>query len=100
MRWEVRTMRSGTSFFDLTVWKKTVLRFWPIWAAGLVFWGLLLPVRGLRILQVQVLYGDDQMRQFAASVGEMGGGEASWLPVERMGIRGHGQVNGPCGQEP
>ena len=35
MSWEVRTMRSGTSFFNVTVWKKTVLRFWPIWAAYL-----------------------------------------------------------------
>lgn len=34
------------------------------------------------------------------AAGETGGSEAGWLPVERMGIRGHGQVNGPCGQEP
>lgn len=34
------------------------------------------------------------------AAGEMGGGEASWLPVKRMGIRGHGQADSPCGQEP
>ena len=33
------------------------------------------------------------------AAGEMGGSEASWPPVGHMGIRGHGQVNGPCGQE-
>ena len=48
MKWEVRTMRSGTSFFNVTVWKKTVLRFWPIWAVGLVFW--LMPVDNLPLM--------------------------------------------------
>ena len=32
MSWEVRTMRSGTSFFNAALFRKTFLRFWPIWA--------------------------------------------------------------------
>ena len=34
------------------------------------------------------------------AAGEMGGSEAGWLPVGRMGIGGHGQADGPHGQEP
>ena len=73
MRWEVRTMRSGTSFFNGTVWKKTFLRFWPIWAADLVFWVLLLPAQGLTALQEQAEHGGNQFLSFAASVGGFGG---------------------------
>lgn len=51
MKWEVRTMRSGTSFFNGTVYKKTFLRFWPIWAVNLVFWLLMLPLQGLMLLR-------------------------------------------------
>ena len=32
MSWEVRTMRSGTSFFNGTLYRKAFFRFWPIWA--------------------------------------------------------------------
>ena len=47
MKWEVRTMRSGTSFFDLTIYRKTVSRFWPLWAVNLVVWLFILPFNGL-----------------------------------------------------
>ena len=47
MKWEVRTMRSGTSFFDLTIYRKTVNRFWPLWAVNLVIWLFILPFDGL-----------------------------------------------------
>lgn len=50
MRWEVRTMRSGTSFFNGTVYKKTLLRFWPIWAICLVIWLIAMPINGLMSL--------------------------------------------------
>ena len=32
MNSEVRAMKSGTSFFNWPLFRKTVLRFWPIWA--------------------------------------------------------------------
>lgn len=51
MKWEVRTMRSGTSFFNGTVFKKTVLRYWPLWGAYSVIWLVVLPLNGLMALQ-------------------------------------------------
>lgn len=67
MKWEVRTMRSGTSFFDLTICKKTVNRFWPLWAVNLVFWLFVLPIRGLMNLDP---YSKGAYR-FALNVGDM-----------------------------
>ena len=43
MNWEVRTMRSGTSCFNSTLYRKTMLRFWPLWAAYGLMWLFLLP---------------------------------------------------------
>ncbi len=40
-------MRSGTSFFNGTVFKKTLTRFWALWAVNLVFWVILLPLQAL-----------------------------------------------------
>ncbi len=37
-------MRSGTSFFDWTLFKKNFTRFWPVWVSYLVIWVFLLPV--------------------------------------------------------
>ena len=37
-------MRSRTSFFNPTVFWKTVKRFWPLWAGYLAFWVLILPL--------------------------------------------------------
>ena len=45
MSWEVRTMRSGTSFFNAALFRKTFLRFWPIWALYTAGWTLVLPLR-------------------------------------------------------
>ena len=53
MRWEVRTMRSGTSLFNGTIFKKTVLRYWPVWAAYSIIWLLVLPLQGLMMLQLE-----------------------------------------------
>ena len=67
MKWEVRTMRSGTSYFDRTVFKKTVLRFWPLWAAYLVVWLLALPLSGVMYLRLQGQNGGSYMENFAFS---------------------------------
>ena len=40
-------MRSGTSYFDWTVFKKTVFRFWPLWGVYFVGWLITLPLSGL-----------------------------------------------------
>ncbi len=52
MRWEVRTMRSATSFYEPTLGKKTAFRFWPIWALYTVIWMLALPLQGLTRLRL------------------------------------------------
>ena len=36
-------MRSGKSFFNATLYKKNLTRFWPIWALYLVIWMFVLP---------------------------------------------------------
>lgn len=53
MKWEVRTMRSGTSYFDWTVFKKTICRFWPLWAAYFMVWLVALPLDGLMLLRLE-----------------------------------------------
>ena len=62
-------MRSGTSFFDGTVFKKTVFRFWPLWGVYLTGWLLALPLSGLTMLRMdaQAMPGIDRgyMENFA-----------------------------------
>ena len=40
-------MRSGTLYFDWTLFKKNFTRFWPIWASYLVIWLFILPINAL-----------------------------------------------------
>ena len=47
MRWEVRTMASGTSCFNSALYRKTLTRFWPLWTLWGVLWLLLLPLNQL-----------------------------------------------------
>ena len=47
-------MRSGTSFFNGTVFRKTVFRFWPLWTVYLVGWLFALPLNGLTMLRLDV----------------------------------------------
>ena len=75
MRWEVRTMRSGTLLFNGTIFKKTVLRYWPVWAAYSIIWLLVLPLQGLMMLQLEAqarpgLTGG-YMQTFAQQVGDL-----------------------------
>ena len=49
MNWEVRTMRSGTSFYNSTLYRKNLARFWPIWAVYGVFWIFLMPLQFLTV---------------------------------------------------
>lgn len=58
-------MRSGTSYFNLTVFRKHLTRFWPIWTAWLVVLLLMLPVRGLMALRRGAQMAGDQLEQFA-----------------------------------
>ena len=44
MSWEVPTMQSQTSYFDKTLFLKTLRRFWPVWAVYALAWFLILPL--------------------------------------------------------
>lgn len=69
MKWEVRTMRSGTSFFDWTVFKKTICRFWPLWGAYFAIWLVILPLNGLMMLRMDSYNVNDfgYMEEFACA---------------------------------
>lgn len=47
MNWEVRTMRSATSYFNGTLYRKTLARFWPLWGLWGLGWLFLLPLNFL-----------------------------------------------------
>ena len=59
-------MRSGTSFFDRTVFKKTFLRFWPLWATYSAAWLITLPLNGLTLLRTAT-WNKDPIHDFAWS---------------------------------
>lgn len=44
MNWEVKTMRSVTSYFNRELLRGALLRTWPLWAAYTLIWLFLLPV--------------------------------------------------------
>ena len=50
-------MRSVTSFFNPTLYKKNLARFWPLWTAWTVLWAFVLP---LNLLNEWRRYGGDQ----------------------------------------
>lgn len=44
MSWEVRIMRSAKSWFNGTLYKKNLTRFWPIWGLYLLIWLFIFPI--------------------------------------------------------
>ena len=42
-------MRFATSYFNPTLYKKNLSRFWPLWVAWLVLWMFLLPLNLLNM---------------------------------------------------
>ncbi len=82
MKWEVRTMRSGTSYFDLTIYKKTVARFWPLWAAYFALWFIIMPLGGMMYLRMDAYNGIEYgsyMENFAK--GMVAGRAQTALPI-------------------
>ena len=53
MNWEVRTMRSATSYFNYTLYRKTLARFWPLWGGYGVLWLFALPLHQLNEFMFQ-----------------------------------------------
>ena len=72
MKWEVRTMRSGTSCFNSTVYRKNLTRFWPIWAVNLAFWVILLPLDGLLVISSTAGEPDRGLRSMISFGREIG----------------------------
>ena len=44
-------MRSGTSFFDFTIFNKNIQRYWPLWGGYLFIWLLILPMNLISLNQ-------------------------------------------------
>lgn len=49
MNWEVRTMRSGMSFFNKTIYLNCLRRFWPVWAGLTLCLVLMLPLPAMNM---------------------------------------------------
>ena len=49
MSWEVSTMRCGTSFFNASVYRNCLKRYWPVWAALLLSQILSLPLPAMNM---------------------------------------------------
>ena len=47
MNWEVRTMRSETSYFNSPLFRKNLTRFWPVWAVYGLILAFILPLQFL-----------------------------------------------------
>ena len=44
-------MRSVTSFFNPTLYRKNLTRFWPLWAIWTVMWAFVMPLNLLNQLR-------------------------------------------------
>ncbi len=60
-------MRSGTSYFNSTVFRKQMTRFWPIWTGWLLILLLELPLQGFMALQRDAQGMRGQLEHFAQS---------------------------------
>ena len=52
-------MRSGTSFFNSTLYRKNMARFWPIWAVYTLIWAFLMPLQFLTLPARYIGASDD-----------------------------------------
>lgn len=63
-------MRSKTSFFNGSIFKKSVSRFWPVWGGYFAIWFILVPVV---LLANRYDRGADAVRDFLLNMGFVGG---------------------------
>ncbi len=59
MSWEVQTMQSVTSFFNKTLFRKNLQRFWPLWLGYSLIWFFILPLVHLSELFYGYMSGRD-----------------------------------------
>ena len=86
-------MKSKKWFFDLTVYKKTIARFWPLWAAYFVIWLIFLPLQGLMYLRMDANdlngFGGSYMESFARyTVASRAGNETILMLAMLFGVLG------------
>ena len=86
-------MKSKKWFFDLTVYKKTIARFWPLWAAYFVIWLIFLPLQGLMCLRMDANggngFGGSYMESFARNtVANRAGTETILMLAILFGVLG------------
>ena len=77
-------MRSGTSYFNGTVFKKTVTRFWPLWAVYFIIWLIMMPLNGLMQVSAQAgrtIKDISYMIRFASGTVPDMAQSALWLSV-------------------
>ena len=84
-------MRSVILFFNWTVYKKTVARFWPLWAAYFVIWLIFLPLQGLMYLRMDANdlngFGGSYMENFARyTVASRAGNETILMLAMLFGV--------------
>ena len=72
-------MRSGTSFFNSALWRKTMGRFWPLWALYAAAWTFALPLNLLNqfVSGRQMSYGAGTIRDWMLETAQS---IPSWLP--------------------
>ena len=57
-------MKSGTSFFNSTLFKKNLTRYWPLWALYAIVWIYALPVRCMMVVtRNQAWMGETPLKQ-------------------------------------
>lgn len=65
-------MKSGTSFFNSTLFKKNLTRYWPIWALYAIVWIYALPVRCITIVsRNQAWMGETPIKQVQSFANEI-----------------------------
>lgn len=70
MRWEVPTMRSGTSFFDKTLFRTDLRRYWPLLFVYTGIWTVMLPVV---LWAATAMYGSaENVREYLYTAMHMG----------------------------
>ena len=70
MNWEVRIMKSATSFFNATLFKKNLTRYWPIWVLYTVIWLYALPMRCIMTVTRHRIWSDHTPAQLIADFAE------------------------------
>lgn len=60
-------MKSGTSYFNSTLFKKNLIRYWPVWALYAIVWIYAMPVRCITVVtRNQAWMGETPVKQVQA----------------------------------